>query len=386
MRWHDPPRRWAALTAFWLLAALCPPLCAHNLPYSLTTVQVKSNGAFEIRLDCHLAALLAGLPQDHLTEAQKLGFSRLSDEDIAQRSFIMTGYLEQSIQLRAQGRKLAEPRLVFPSVGEVRADAAQTRESAAPSAPIIITGRLPRDAEEISIALPVELGTVLLRVVRADGSVEIRTILEGQSSGPIALGSDRHSHDSEVQVGISNYLQLGVIHILTGLDHFAFLIGLLMTVRSWPALLRTISIFTVAHSLTLCLSAIGWLNVPQLIVNFGIALSVLWLGVEVVVRRQQREPSWLPVFGFGLLHGMGLAEGLNSAGLSSSELAPTLLYFNLGVELGQVLVVTTIMALGWAWHQLEMKGAATMKRAAGFCVLFLGTWWTIITGFSLAGT
>ena len=146
------------------------------------------------------------------------------------------------------------------------------------------------------------------------------------------------------------YTLLGIEHILVGLDHLLFVAGLVLIVSGvWP-LVKTITSFTLAHSLTLALATLGFVNLPSKPVEAAIALSIVFLAMEII-RGWQGRPSlthrqpWLVAFGFGLLHGLGFAGALSEIGLPPPEIPLALLFFNVGVEVGQLIFVFFILSM-----------------------------------------
>lgn len=145
------------------------------------------------------------------------------------------------------------------------------------------------------------------------------------------------------------YVAYGFEHILGGLDHLLFLLGLLLIVRGKRRIVATVSAFTAAHSLTLAAATLGWVHVPQALVEAIIALSIVFVAVEVVRSRRgnpgiaARAP-WLVAFCFGLLHGFGFAGALAEVGLPRNAIPTALLFFNVGVELGQLAFVAFVMS------------------------------------------
>ena len=178
------------------------------------------------------------------------------------------------------------------------------------------------------------------------------------------------------------YATLGVEHILFGFDHLLFVLGLLLIVRGWRTLVKTITAFTIAHSLTLAVATLGYASAPVLPLNAAIALSILFLGPEIV-RTWRGETSltirrpWLVAFAFGLLHGFGFSSALTNAGLPRSDLPPALLAFNVGVELGQVAFVGLVLLLVRSFRQLELRWPVWVARAPGYAIGTLGAFWTI---------
>ena len=146
------------------------------------------------------------------------------------------------------------------------------------------------------------------------------------------------------------YLRLGVEHLLFGFDHVLFVAGLLFLVRRPLQLVQVVTAFTAAHSITLALSTLGLVTLPQRPVEAVIALSILFLAVELARGAEGRRSAlarspWAIAFGFGLLHGFGFAGALTEIGLPESARAAALLLFNVGVELGQLAIVGVLLAL-----------------------------------------
>jgi hypothetical protein len=180
----------------------------------------------------------------------------------------------------------------------------------------------------------------------------------------------------------SAYSRLGVEHILLGVDHLLFVLGLLLLVdRRWT-LVKTITAFTVAHSLTLALATFAIVSVPAAPLNACIALSILFLGPEIVRKWGGgssftiRHP-WVVAFAFGLLHGIGFASGLSLTGVPRGEIPAALLFFNLGVEAGQLFFVLVALAAAQALRTLELNRARWVARIPGYAVGSLGAYWTI---------
>lgn len=147
----------------------------------------------------------------------------------------------------------------------------------------------------------------------------------------------------------SQFLLLGIEHILTGYDHLVFLLGLLIAGASFKAAAKIITSFTVAHSITLALATLGLVRISPGIVEPLIAVSIIYVGLENIFRREMKR-RWLLTFCFGLVHGFGFAAVLSELGIGSVGLAGAaipLLSFNLGVELGQVVIAAVALPLIW---------------------------------------
>ena len=165
--------------------------------------------------------------------------------------------------------------------------------------------------------------------------------------------------------GAKRYTILGVEHILIGIDHLLFVLALLFVVQSGWKLVQTITAFTVAHSITLGLATLGYINMPSAPVEAAIALSIVFLCVEIIHKRRGRPGitfsyPWVVAFAFGLLHGLGFAGALADIGLPPPEIPLALLFFNVGVEIGQLIFVFAVIAV----MALLRYGAGVSRESA----------------------
>jgi hypothetical protein len=172
---------------------------------------------------------------------------------------------------------------------------------------------------------------------------------------------------------MGNYTALGMEHIWGGWDHLLFVFGLLMLVGGGSRLLWTITAFTVGHSITLSLVTLGYFNYPVGLVEFAIALSIFVLAVELTrVSRHDmlwRNPWWL-AGGFGLLHGMGFAGALAETGLPQDNLPLALLFFNVGIEIGQLTFILLVLAV---WYAIRKPIGPWQERLRPVPIYVLGS-------------
>ena len=182
----------------------------------------------------------------------------------------------------------------------------------------------------------------------------------------------------------SDYFVIGTEHILFGWDHLLFVIALVLLVRSGWAVVKAATAFTVAHSITLVATTLGLTGLPSRPVEALIALSIVFLAVEVI--RMLRDPEhktftrrapWLVAFAFGLLHGFGFAGALADIGLPQGEIASALVAFNIGVEAGQLLVIAVLMALLSAMTRTIPKIETPAIRIATYAIGITGSFWLI---------
>lgn len=227
-----------------------------------------------------------------------------------------------------------------------------------------------------------DFSAVLVKIYWFDGRSSVLTLTAAQPSARVYGGADDTRGLGEIARA---YGVLGVEHILSGFDHLLFVIALLFLVGFNRRLLYTITAFTVAHSLTLASSALGLLTLRSPPVEATIALSIVLVAAEALNERPTLARRWpaLVAFGFGLVHGLGFAGALRDIGLPDNHLPAALLTFNLGVELGQLLVV------GAAYLVYRHVAARPRRNAARVPVLYavgaVAAYWSIGRVLTLAG-
>lgn len=216
---------------------------------------------------------------------------------------------------------------------------------------------------------------IIARVLRSDGSTQLErlspvdaqfTVTPSPGAGEVAWA----------------YLVLGVEHILGGIDHLLFVLALLLLVRNLRRLVWTITAFTVAHSITLVLATLGWINLPGPPVEAIIALSIVFVAAEVIHEQRgissltARSP-WIVAFGFGLLHGLGFAGALAEVGLPETAIPVALLMFNVGVETGQLMFVAAVVALAYLIRRFTPFPPESFSRAIAYGIGSIAAFWTI---------
>jgi hydrogenase/urease accessory protein HupE len=185
-----------------------------------------------------------------------------------------------------------------------------------------------------------------------------------------------------------DYTRLGVEHILTGFDHLMFVLAVTLLVRTRKALVAAISAFTLAHSVTLAATVLGWLSLPPAAVETAIALSIVLACTECLRPADSlaRRAPWLVTFAFGLLHGMGFASALLETGLPERHVPSALLFFNVGVELGQLAAIGVFLASGWASGWLWTRFArrpAWATRAFVYAMGSTAAYWSLERGVAM---
>lgn len=245
------------------------------------------------------------------------------------------------------------------------------------------------NAQSVTVTWPAGAGAMVLR---QQGVEEPFTgyLGGGETSAQIALGG---GDEQSLTQAFFSYIPVGFAHILPqGLDHILFVLGLFLLSIKWGPLLWQISAFTLAHTVTLALGAMGWVVIPGAIVEPLIAASIVYVAVENIFTRGLSQWRPVVVFGFGLLHGLGFASVLGEFGLPEGQFIPALIGFNVGVELGQLTVIVMAALLIW----LSVRGAnmsgvegdeeavrsyPVMFRAVSITgsliIAIIGVWWVI---------
>jgi hypothetical protein len=225
--------------------------------------------------------------------------------------------------------------------------------------------------------LGANMSAVLIKIIPIADEPRSYTIT---SANPIVsiLGAGAPTLQTWIELA-KTYVNYGIDHILLGADHLLFVLGLIWIVRGGWLLVKTITAFTAGHSASLAAAAFGLIGVPERPLNACIALSIVFVGVEMV-KEQRGEAGftarypWAVAFGFGLVHGIGFASALAGLGIERRLLPAALLFFNTGVEIGQLAFVLLILALIWAHRRLNAIlprwGALLPAYAIGSVAMF----------------
>lgn len=180
----------------------------------------------------------------------------------------------------------------------------------------------------------------------------------------------------------ATYFGLGVEHILFGFDHLLFVLALILLVGDRKKLVGAVTAFTVAHSLTLAGTTFGWIRLPSSPVEAMIALSIMLVAIEIVRARSGGESlmarlPWIAAFGFGLLHGFGFAGALREIGVPDEAVTLALLFFNLGVEAGQLVFIAAVLMAMMAWSRFTPAPPAWAWRAPVYLIGGMSAFWFI---------
>lgn len=326
-------------TFFWYLQAA--RTAAHEVVPTIADMTLTQDGQLVFDFRINLEAFLAGVDLDAVED---------TDEDTAASDYDALRALPNA-QITARAQEIIDAWNAHPLV---TAQGVSPLTLGAILMPEDLDFELPRISQmQVSAELPPETAAVIISWPAGSGALVLRQqgvdapytgyLDGGQSSGPIALAGGDAQTGSEAFV---SYIPVGFDHILPkGLDHILFVLGLFFLSVRWGPLLWQVSAFTLAHTVTLALGALGWVSIPGSIVEPLIAASIVYVAVENLFQRGLTKWRPLIIFGFGLLHGLGFASVLGEFGLPESQFIPALIGFNVGVELGQLTVIAMAAVL-----------------------------------------
>lgn len=215
----------------------------------------------------------------------------------------------------------------------------------------------------------------LVRLERLDGTTQVTRLTPAAPSFEVAAAA--------TALGVARtYTVLGIEHILSGIDHLLFVLALLIITRGGWKLVKTVTAFTVSHSITLSLATLGYVHIPQRPVEAVIALSIVFVASEILRTRDGRpglteRAPWLVAFIFGLGHGLGFAGGLSEAGLPAAHIPTALLFFSIGVETGHFLFIGAVLALFAAIRRIRIPFPRWAEIVPPYAIGTVAMFWVI---------
>ena len=371
-----------------LTHGLATSVRAHEVQPTIGDLTVEA-GEAELVLRINLEAFLAGVDLDAVSDTDDAvnaagydALRALSGDEIGSRA---TGLLEawnalplmavDGVPVELQSIAVAVPR-------DVDIELARVSEW-------LLRGPVAAGANSVTVTWPAGGGAMVLRQQCVEEPFT-GYLAGGESSREIPLAGG--GEQSQIQAFIG-YIPVGFDHILPqGLDHILFVLGLFLLSTRWGPLLWQVSAFTLAHTVTLALGALGWVVVPASIVEPLIAASIVYVAVENIFTSGLSR--WRPfvIFGFGLLHGLGFASVLGEFGLPEGQFIPALIGFNVGVEVGQLTVIAMAAALIWFAVKAAKRAGLEGEQAAvavypvmfravsvtgSLLIAIIGAWWVI---------
>lgn len=347
---------------------------------ALVEISVHTTGRVSIEIRASIEALLTGIngqykntqdaPQAaeydalRVLPAEKLRhqFTPFADEFLDQVT--LTG-VQQKIPLTIDKVEIPEPG--YTKVPRISV--------------LTLTGAIPRSVENLRWYYPAAFGDNAVRVRQVDAETEqwhwsdwqwIRTDRPSEPFSLLELFTRKPIHTV-----IINYIGIGFDHIIPlGLDHVLFILGIYLLSTAWSPLLWQVTMFTLAHTITLGMSMAGWIALPANVVEPLIALSIAYVAIENIFVRNLHKSRLVLVFGFGLLHGLGFASMLNDFGMPGGAFLTALISFNVGVELGQLTVIgAAFLLVGWWRHKSWYPGFVVTPLSAA--IALVGLYWFV---------
>ena len=208
-----------------------------------------------------------------------------------------------------------------------------------------------------------------------DALVTIKFLDGERFEGLVSVKDSKLTIPEEVQVFPTGYFTLGIEHLIGGPDHLLFVFGLLFIVFGWRNLFKTITAFTLAHSLTLGLSVFEIVSLPSITIEALIALTIIYLALEISEEKGKDHTPWIMAFGFGLLHGFGFAGALGEIGIANEQLLLSLLFFNIGIEIGQLIIIPIFLIIIWLLQKIKLNFSVT--KLSSYAIGGMGSFWLI---------
>jgi hypothetical protein len=338
-----------AVAGIALLCALAPAAASAHVRSSAGFSEIRQVGGevrYRLSLEHDVLAAAAGL-EPHALDAEAIGGYLTERVTVALDGVHCAGALDSIGLERRDGKEYARVLLAFDCPGSP-AGAYEVRYGVFTDGDAVV--------DDHTNVTDYQLGSARGTFVFDAG----HRVLDAGAAGPLS--------------STGRFAAMGVEHILLGLDHVLFLAALLLGARSFGSVARLATAFTCAHSLTLALAALGWVEMPAEIVEPLIALSIAYVAAENILGGESRHRVAV-VFGFGLLHGLGFAGTLSFSDDVSGRLLASLLTFNLGIELGQALIVAAIFPLlllvrRHRWSAAAHAGAAAIAVTVGMTWFF----------------
>ncbi|EDZ48045.1 conserved hypothetical protein [Rhodobacterales bacterium Y4I] len=360
-----------ALLFFWGAIAAATAR-AHEVTPAIADFTV-ADGRITLELRLNAEAFVAGINLDGLADtnqtAQAADYDELRALGPPELEPMVRLFAEdwlEAFSVQAPGPvALSLSRITIPETGDASLPRASVLE---------LSGEVPPGARSLRIAWPAGSGGVVLR---QNGVAEPYTgyLQGGETSPPIPLGGGAAKTPVEA---FMEYIPVGFAHILPkGLDHILFVLGLFFLSPRVKPLLLQVSVFTVAHTITLALGALGVVSVSAAIVEPLIALSIVFVAVENIFARKLHSWRTFVIFGFGLLHGLGFASVLGAFGLPQNQFLPALIGFNVGVELGQLAVIAAAYLGVRLWFGRHPKYRGRVAIPASVTIALIGSYWFV---------
>tara|TARA_B100001123_G_scaffold438745_1_gene574192 strand:- start:16929 stop:18056 length:1128 start_codon:yes stop_codon:yes gene_type:complete len=344
---------------------------AHPLTFTATQLILHTDGTFTVNMTCDLDALALGRSQDTEDEQLVFALQQLNPNEFQNIIDRLETLFERRVRVRFSGNP--EPfSVTFPDYGTAAALDADIPTVLGLTAQL--RGTIPPDAKDVEFFASRSFSNVHLSVVNETNKTTIQTIIErGARSDPIELG-DRIRDQSAISIQ-AKFFAMGLRHIIPdGTDHILFVLGLFLLSTAIKSLIIQITAFTVAHALTLAFATFGLINLPTIIIEPLIAISIAYIAIENIFLSRVTGRRAIVVFSFGLLHGLGFATILIELMLPPNELVLSLVSFNLGIEFGQLIVIGAAWLTIGQFRRRKWYRSRVVIPASVFIAVIAGVW------------
>ena len=370
--------------AFLLLLLLCltpaPDACADIVKPALVEISINTNGTWHIEVRASIEALLTGINARYRDTTQaptadeydKLRVLQADELMAAFKPFRQTFAGEIRLSFDGQQVPLTVTHVEIPEPGYTKVPRTSV---------ITLEGNIARSVESITWYYPARFGDNAVRVRQVDETnekwhwSEWQWLRSDKPSEPFSL-TEVFTRQSLASV-ITTYMVAGFEHILPGgMDHILFILGIFLLSTRMRPLLWQVTMFTIAHTITLGLSTAGIIDLPDNIVEPLIALSIAYIGFENVFASTLHASRLFIVFGFGLLHGMGFASVLSDFGMPDDAFLTALISFNIGVEIGQLAIITLAYLAVGLWFSRKSWYRKVIIIPTSLAIAMIGLYWT----------
>lgn len=365
---------------FFLSAILFSPfVLADVVKPALVEINVDTDRSLIIEVRASIEALLTGINAQYKNTKEAPNAVEYDEYRKMPPAELMLAFTKfrhqflQSIEITAAGEsvKLDIASVDIPPAGYTKVPRISI---------ITIIGRLPQSADTLQWYYPAKFGDNAVRVRQVDAKNEQwhwsqwQWLRDDKASEHFSL-TEIVARQSTLDV-IASYIEIGFEHIVPkGLDHILFILGLFLLSTHWRPLLWQVTMFTVAHTITLGLAMNNIVELPANVVEPLIALSIAYVGVENIFAKELHNSRLLLVFLFGLLHGLGFASVLTDFGMPKNDFAMALISFNVGVELGQIAVISIAFILLGFWFKNKDKYRKFIVIPGSTFISIIGIYW-----------
>ena len=369
----EPVTRIAALTIFLLLILMTPQASAHPLTFVESELILKKDGTFQVEMTCDLDALALGVSQN--TDDNKLveTLRKLSPQQFEVQVERLRELFRRRVRVRFNGIPAVFD-VIFPDYGTTPIIYQEIPTVLGLTARL--TGTVPATATEVEFFASRTFQEVHLTIKDEARLISQRSVItRGARSDPFML-TEPFIQTNQTEVAL-HYLKLGFLHILpTGVDHILFILCLFLLSTRIRLLVWQVTCFTLAHALTLTLATLDIIMLAPKIVEPLIAFSIACVAIENIFTQRLSLRRPIIIFLFGLIHGLGFSEVLRALDIPTNERLISLLSFNVGIELGQLIVLGAAFAtVGWFQHQRWYRSRIVVPASS--IIALVGLVWTI---------